>query len=551
MTKPHLKPTTKDFALNSIVKRLPFYTQGVSHLAQTKHGKAYQDYGYPLTLDFWFYYSMYRRIGLARAAVKRPIDMCWLTTPTVKLDEEKEDEQFKAFAERLMLWAKLRQLDDMQSVGHYAGGIVRVRDGKQLSEPLDSVRLDDITDIMPAWEGQLIPGSLDQDPTSERYGMPIEYTYQQTGVRKTSQRDGTEQFTVHHSRVLIWNEGAVGNTIYGESCLEPIYNALMDWEKVRGAGAEGFWKKAAMRGVLQAMKDSMGQAPSEEQLDQLTEVITEMQNNFDQVPYLGGMELKNFGDGGSLGSIDKASQIALEDVAAGRGWSAKGLVGAQEGRLAGDQDSSVDKQSAQSRRENYITMQIKHMLRWLAMHCSDFEDKERIVEWDDLMSPSDDSRLALSERMAKVNKDFAQEVFDPNEVREIAGYERKPEFEDVEIDDVPEGEEDEQVGNAEGHKPPESVQKAAQRGLDYRDKYGRGGTRVGIARARDLSNGASVSTDTINRMVSFFARHKDNRDPDGKESDGGPTNGWIAWLLWGGDAGESWANRIADSLEDD
>lgn len=443
MSKPHYKPTNKDFALNSVMKRLPFYSQGISHLASTKHGKAYQDYGYPLTLDFWFYYSMYRRVGLARAAIKRPLDMCWLTHPVVKLDEETEDEKFKAFARRTRLWAKMRQLDDMQSVGHYAGLIVRVADGKPLSEPMDSVRLDDIKDFMPAWEGQLIPGNLDQDPASERYGMPIDFTYQQTGVRRASQRDGTEQFTVHHSRVLIWNEGAVGNTIYGESALEPIYNALMDWEKVRGAGAEGFWKKAAMRGVLQAMKDNMGQAPSAEQLDQLTEVITEMQNNFDQVPYLGGMELKNFGDGGSLGSIDKASQIALEDVAAGRGWSAKGLVGAQEGRLAGDQDSGIDKQTAQSRRENYLSMQIDDALTWLSTHCRDFEERERIVEWDDLMAPSDESRLALTEKMSKVNKEMMQEVFTAEEMREIAGYEPL-EIDPENMDEkVPEGDGDE------------------------------------------------------------------------------------------------------------
>ena len=67
--KPHYKPTTADLAVNSIEKRLPFYTQGVSHLANTKHGKAYQDYGYPLHLDFWFYYSMYRR----RHAIRRSL----------------------------------------------------------------------------------------------------------------------------------------------------------------------------------------------------------------------------------------------------------------------------------------------------------------------------------------------------------------------------------------------------------------------------------------------------------------------------------------------
>ena len=543
MNKPHFKPNNAQLRLNSALKRLPFYTQGASHLAETKHNKAYGDYGYPLHVDFWFFYSMYRRIGLARAAIKRPIDMCWLTPPKIKVNEETEDETFKAFAKRLKLWPKLRQIDDMQSVGHYAGLIVRVADGKPLSEPMDRVRLDDIIDLMPAWEAQLIPGSLDQDPTSQRYGMPLEYTYQQTGVRQSGQKDGTEQFTVHWSRVLKWNEGAVGNTIYGESSLEPIYNALVDWEKVRGAGAEGFWKKAAMRAVLQSASDTSGQGPSADELDQLTETITEMQDSFDSVPFLGGMELKGLGDNGTISGLDKAKDCILEDVAAGRGWSAKGLVGAQTGVLAGEQDVSIDKQTAQSRRENYLAMQLELMLEYLTVF-TDYDGLNKVGEWDDLMAPSDDARIALAERMGTTNQKFGQEVFDPNEAREISGYESRDDLEDIEG-----GEELET--NAESHKPPQGVIDAAKRGLALREEFKRGGTAVGIARARDLSNGKGVSTETINRMVSFFARHEKNRDSKKRMPDGGPTNGWIAWQLWGGDAGRSWANKIADSMDGD
>jgi len=95
------------------------------------------------------------------------------------------------------------------------------------------------------------------------------------------------------------------------------------------------------------------------------------------------------------------------------------------------------------------------------------------------------------------------------------------------------------------------VQREAQKGLDLRDKWERGGTRTGIARGRDLSNGRPVTEDTIQRMVSFFARHEDNRTPDQEEDDGGPTAGWIAWLLWGGDSGREWAEGIAADLEAD
>ncbi len=90
-------------------------------------------------------------------------------------------------------------------------------------------------------------------------------------------------------------------------------------------------------------------------------------------------------------------------------------------------------------------------------------------------------------------------------------------------------------------KPPVTVAREAEFGLELRRKFGRGGTSVGIARARDLKNRRNLSPDTIKRMVSYFARHEvDKRAPGFGEIDK-PTNGYIAWLMWGGDPGKKWA----------
>lgn len=89
--------------------------------------------------------------------------------------------------------------------------------------------------------------------------------------------------------------------------------------------------------------------------------------------------------------------------------------------------------------------------------------------------------------------------------------------------------------------PPEEVRRVAARALELRREHGRGGTEVGVARARDLANGRDISMDTIQRMVSFFARHAvdapSRRDPTSAAS--------IAWGLWGGTPGRRWARRIA------
>ena len=99
-------------------------------------------------------------------------------------------------------------------------------------------------------------------------------------------------------------------------------------------------------------------------------------------------------------------------------------------------------------------------------------------------------------------------------------------------------------------KPTEAMAANAKRGLEWREEFGRGGTEVGVARARDLVNRRDLSINTVRRMYSYFARHTVDKQAEGFSSgeEGFPSAGRIAWELWGGDAGESWANRITQRL---
>jgi len=105
---------------------------------------------------------------------------------------------------------------------------------------------------------------------------------------------------------------------------------------------------------------------------------------------------------------------------------------------------------------------------------------------------------------------------------------------------------------------PLAVQKAAKKGLELRRKHGRGGLTLqeageqgigsGIARARDLAAG-KVSPDTVRRMKAYFQRHA--KDKQGKDWDNPtkPSNGRIAWELWGGESGKAWAERIVRQMD--
>jgi hypothetical protein len=102
--------------------------------------------------------------------------------------------------------------------------------------------------------------------------------------------------------------------------------------------------------------------------------------------------------------------------------------------------------------------------------------------------------------------------------------------------------------------PPQGVREAATRALQMRREQPesrRGGTAVGVSRARDLSNGVAMTPDTIRRMVSYFARHEVDLQAEGanRGEKGYPSRGRQAWELWGGDAGRRWANKIKGQMD--
>ena len=98
--------------------------------------------------------------------------------------------------------------------------------------------------------------------------------------------------------------------------------------------------------------------------------------------------------------------------------------------------------------------------------------------------------------------------------------------------------------------PPKGVREEAALGLEWRREHNRGGTEVGVARARDLSNGERMSPDTVRRMANFFSRHEVDKEGEGftPGEDGYPSAGRIAWALWGGDPGKTWADSLVERM---
>ena len=99
-------------------------------------------------------------------------------------------------------------------------------------------------------------------------------------------------------------------------------------------------------------------------------------------------------------------------------------------------------------------------------------------------------------------------------------------------------------------KPTLRMASAARRGMRLREKFGRGGTDVGVRRAHQLIDRTDLSEQDVKSIHSFFARHEVDKNAKAHEwnSDKDPSAGFVAWLLWGGDAGKRWADAKAKRL---
>lgn len=415
---------------------------GGDPFADTKHMKAWFDYGYPMAVDFYMHWNMYKRNGLAKAGVDIPVNLCWMDSPAVREGEDDDHEETKweksvaALAKRLRLWRHIRDADRMQRVGRYSAIFVRVRDGLKASEPLVKIKDSQIIELMPVWEGQLEPNDIDQDISSDNYGKPVNYTYSATGTGNQNDK-ASDSFQIHHSRLVIMSEDAVGGSIYGTPANEAGFNALLDWDKIRGSGGEASWLAAANKQILTPKHD--GSNISADTLNGINDALKDMKEGLDEALFLNGVESTPMNN--TVPDPEIYKQMALEEYCASISIASKILVGTQSGVKAGDEDTASLMRMMMSRRKNTCSDFIDSFLSW-CYRCGALvaPANGHSIEWSDLTAPSAMQKIDAALKMTQVNKEGrAGEglVFTTDEIRKEAGYEPLAEDFDMPDETIP------------------------------------------------------------------------------------------------------------------
>lgn len=402
----------------------------------TKHNFE-KDYGWKETLSFEDFHRMYTRSGLAAAAVDKTIAKTWQTMPALWESEEPAESKAEVairthFAKR-KIWRGLMEADRRSMVGEYAGAIILLRDGKPLSEPVDRVRrgVESVAGIIPAWQGQLTVAEWDADQTSETYGEPLFFQFDEQAVGN-AQTSGKSQVRIHRDRMLIWSDDG---TLNCRSTLEAGYNDLSDAMKIKGAGGEGFWKSARGAPIIEApqgvtpqdLQRGMNAASVDDVKDKLNEKVELFQAGFDNALMLGGFSTKPLTI--TLPQPKEFWEPCVQSFAASMSIPFKILVGNITGERASTEDKVEWAETCMSRRENRVlpilNEFIDRLVAWGVL-----EKRDWLIGWDSLLEDSPDDKLGRAKTMSEINKQLgAEPAFLPDEIREAAGFKPADEVE--------------------------------------------------------------------------------------------------------------------------
>lgn len=408
---------------NAVTRRLDAMFPGYFPTAKHDH---YLDFGYPKTLTFPQLYGMYCRNGLASAAVEKTVRKTWQEYPFVsETGDDSEETTIESdirqrFAD-LRVWQHLIEADRRSMVGNYAGVILRLADSKTFDQPVDTVPggLMGLVEVIPTWEGQLTVSQWDTDQTSETYGQPKLFQFNEAAIGNDRQQP--RAFMVHPDRVIIWSRDG---TVHGRSALEPGYNDLIDLEKIKGAGGEGFWKNAKSAPVFEVDKEAQVEEMAKAMgvsvdkiADAMDDQVQDFLKGFDAHLMLQGMQAKTLSV--TLPSPEHFWAAPLQSFAASMNIPMKILVGNQTGERASTEDASEWAQTCMSRRAEQVIPNIMVLVNRLETF-GILSERDWAIDWTDLTESSMGEKVDRADKMAGVNqkmRDSGEVVFTGDEIR--------------------------------------------------------------------------------------------------------------------------------------
>ncbi len=361
-------------------------------------------------LYFKDFYARYQRQEIAKAIIDKPVNATWRGDMRLREAGEVEnsptsfEEGYQKLDKQLSLKSWFSRLDKLTGLGYFGVlllGFNDVKDKKQFQNPVSGknnkllyVKAFGDTDVeIKEWE---------ENSANERYGLPKKYQLTVSGPNSSE----VEHIIVHHSRVVHVIDDALTSEIYGEPRLLPVFNRLMDLEKITGGDAEMFWR-GARPGY--AGKEEEGYELTPEQRDKIQQEIREYEHNHRRFLIAKGLDLQPLDQ--QVADPSNHVDVQIQMISAETGIPKRILTGSERGELASSEDRTQWLSEIKTRRDEFAETQI---IRPFVDKCVKYgvlpapETDEYKISWEDLFAPSNKEKAEIGNIRAQALNYYAR-----------------------------------------------------------------------------------------------------------------------------------------------
>ena len=369
----------------------------------------YQALGYPTQLKYIDFRVKYKRQDIAKAVIDRPVSATWKGGfQLFESDDDQEtvlEKEFEAIYKRLQISSTFKRLDKLVGLGEFGIlllGLDDVRTREDFAKPVNLGKRK-LLYLTPFGQGNADIDSFDMNPTSERYNLPEFYD-----LKVSKMENSDETLRVHHSRVLHVTDNPLESSLYGTPRLEPIYNRLMDIEKLTGGSAEMFWRGArpGYHGKVDP-EYTMTDTVREDLQDQ----IDEYEHQLRRILVTEGIDLQALA--AQVSSPKDHLDVQIQMISAQTGIPKRILTGSELGELASSQDRDNWFSYIGQRREDigeeaiiypFVNRLIDLKILPPPINSSDNEDYS--VKWVPLNEESDKDKAEVGRIRATALKEY-------------------------------------------------------------------------------------------------------------------------------------------------
>lgn len=344
--------------------------------------------GYPqlvTTQDMW---NRYNRGGISNRIIRGYPQATWREMPLIRdmagsTDEEGDeyspfvDAVNRLFRDRRVLHY-MERADRLASIGQFGVLYLGFERGRAIDEL--GVGMNRLMYLAPYGEPNVRVSKFVTDPSNPRFGLPEYYTLGRMGTNQSGRVTTASSFTAHWSRCIHVAEMLDSDDVYATPRLLPVYNLLLDLEKLLGAGAETFWLNARGGMSLNADKDAKLDAGI---LASMQKQAQDFENQLSRIIALQGTEARML----STQVFDPTgnAERIMDQIAGTTGYPKRILIGSERGELASSQDENNWAARVDERQRNFATpsMIMPFVSRMIATGNLPVPEGDCWVEWPD------------------------------------------------------------------------------------------------------------------------------------------------------------------------